>query len=106
MKTGTCPRIHRRSIDTSQLEEQPGDEHPRPFSFSTPIDGFNPNRIVCWLTYTTEQTHEIIRHNLDRSPLFSGKIEGIGPRYCPSIEDKAMRFPRKSVTSFFSNPRA
>ncbi len=104
MKTGTCPRIHRRSIDTASLEEQPGDDDARPFSFSTPIEGFNPNRIVCWLTYTSERTHEIIRENLDRSPLFSGKIQGIGPRYCPSIEDKAVRFPEKKRHQLFLEP--
>jgi len=104
MKTGTCPRIHRRSIDTSMLEEQPGDANPRPFSFSTPLSGFNPNKIVCWLTHTTEITHEIIRRNLDRSPLFTRKIQGIGPRYCPSIEDKAVRFPDKKRHQLFLEP--
>ncbi len=104
MKTGTCPRIHRRSIRMDAVESQPGDEHPRPFSFSTPIEGFDPNRIVCWITYTNETTHEVIRKNLDRSPLFSGKIEGIGPRYCPSIEDKVMRFPEKTRHHLFLEP--
>ena len=104
MKTGTCPRIHRRSMDTSVLQEQPGDDHPRPFSFSTPIEGFNPNKIVCWIAYTTEATHNAIRGNLDRSPLFSGKIQGIGPRYCPSIEDKVMRFPEKTRHQLFLEP--
>ena len=104
MKTGTCPRIHRRSIDASVLQEQRGDEHPRPFSFSTPIEGFNPNKIVCWIAYTTESTHNVIRANLDRSPLFSGKIQGIGPRYCPSIEDKVMRFPGKTRQQLFLEP--
>ena len=104
MKTGTSPRIHLRSIDTSVLEEQRGDERPRPFSFSTPIEGFNPNRIVCWIAYTNEATHEVIRANLDRSPLFSGKIQGIGPRYCPSIEDKVMRFPDKTRHQLFLEP--
>jgi len=104
MKTGTCPRIHRRSINTDILEEQPGDARPRPFSFSTPIEGFDPNRIVCWLAYTNEKTHAIIRSNLDRSPLFSGRIEGIGPRYCPSIEDKVMRFPERNQHHVFLEP--
>ncbi|MBI5093299.1 MAG: tRNA uridine-5-carboxymethylaminomethyl(34) synthesis enzyme MnmG [Candidatus Hydrogenedentes bacterium] len=104
MKTGTVPRIHRRSIDTSVMEEQHGDENPRPFSFSTPIEGFNPNKIVCWLTYSNEATHEVIRGNLDQSPLFSGKIEGIGPRYCPSIEDKVVRFPEKDRHRLFLEP--
>jgi tRNA uridine 5-carboxymethylaminomethyl modification enzyme len=104
MKTGTCPRIHRRSIDTDVLQAQPGDEHPRPFSFSTPIEGFNPNKICCWIGCTNEATHETIRANLDRSPLFSGKIEGIGPRYCPSIEDKVVRFPEKRSHHIFLEP--
>lgn len=104
MKTGTCPRLHRRSIDTSVLEAQEGDEDARPFSFSTPIAGFSPNRIVCWLTYTTERTHEIIRANLDRSPLYAGRITGIGPRYCPSIEDKVVRFPEKNRHQIFLEP--
>ena len=104
MKTGTVPRVHRRSIDTSVMVAQPGDDDPRPFSFSTPIEGFNPNRINCWLTYTNERTHEVIRVNLDRSPLYSGRIEGIGPRYCPSIEDKVMRFPEKDQHRVFLEP--
>jgi tRNA uridine 5-carboxymethylaminomethyl modification enzyme len=104
MKTGTVPRIHRRSIDTSGLEAQSGDPTPRPFSFSTPVEGFNPNRIQCWITYTTEATHEVIRRNLDQSPLYAGKIEGIGPRYCPSIEDKVMRFPEKEGHRVFLEP--
>ncbi len=104
MKTGTVPRIHKRSIDTSSMQAQNGDDMPRPFSFSTPIDGFNPNKISCWLTYSNEHTHEVIRQNLDRSPLFSGKIEGIGARYCPSIEDKVMRFPEKIEHRIFLEP--
>lgn len=104
MKTGTVPRIHRRSIDTSVLVEQPGDENPRPFSFFTPIESFNPNKIVCWLTYTNERTHDVIRRNLDKSPLYAGVIEGIGPRYCPSIEDKVMRFPEKDQHRVFLEP--
>ncbi|MCC6144474.1 MAG: tRNA uridine-5-carboxymethylaminomethyl(34) synthesis enzyme MnmG [Candidatus Hydrogenedentes bacterium] len=104
MKTGTVPRIHRRSIDTSVMQEQPGDPDPRPFSFSTPIEGFNPNRISCWLTYSNEKTHEVIRQNLDKSPLYSGRIEGIGPRYCPSIEDKVVKFPEKDQHRVFLEP--
>lgn len=104
MKTGTVPRIHRRSIDTDVMTPQPGDDEPRPFSFSTPIEGFNPNKILCWLTYTTEATHEVIRQNLGKSPLYAGKIEGIGPRYCPSIEDKVMRFPEKDTHRVFLEP--
>ncbi|MCX5757544.1 MAG: tRNA uridine-5-carboxymethylaminomethyl(34) synthesis enzyme MnmG, partial [Candidatus Hydrogenedentes bacterium] len=104
LKTGTCPRIHRRGIRTEILEAQPGDDHPRPFSFSTSIEGFDPNRIVCWIAYTNEATHAAIRANLDRSPLFSGKIEGVGPRYCPSIEDKVMRFADKDRHRVFLEP--
>ena len=95
MKTGTVPRIHRRSMNVDAMTPQAGDDDPRPFSFSTPIDGFAPNKILCWLTNTTEKTHDVIRRNLDKSPLYSGAIEGIGPRYCPSIEDKVMRFSDK-----------
>lgn len=104
MKTGTCPRIHLRSIDTSVLEAQHGDARPRPFSFTTPMEGFNPNRIVCWIAFTNERTHDVIRANLDRSPLFSGRIQGIGPRYCPSIEDKVVRFPEKTRHQLFLEP--
>jgi tRNA uridine 5-carboxymethylaminomethyl modification enzyme len=104
MKTGTCPRIHRRSINTDAMQEQPGDPNPRPFSFSTPIEGFNPNKIMCWLTYTTDATHAVIQRNLDRSPLYAGEIEGIGPRYCPSIEDKVVRFPDRDEHRIFLEP--
>ncbi len=104
LKTGTCPRIHARTINYDKLIKQPGDEMPRPFSFSTLIEGFNPNKVVCWLTYTTEKTREIIRANLGRSPMFTGKIEGIGIRYCPSIEDKVFRFPDKSTHRIFLEP--
>lgn len=104
MKTGTVPRIHRRSINTDVMERQDGDTDPRPFSFSTPIEGFNPNKIACWLTYTSDTTHEVIRQNLDKSPLYAGKIEGIGARYCPSIEDKVMRFPEKGEHRVFLEP--
>ena len=104
MKTGTVPRIHRRSIDTDVMEAQKGDDAPRPFSFSTPIEGFDPNRIDCWLTYTTDATHDVIRRNLDKSPLFAGVIEGIGPRYCPSIEDKVTRFPDRDQHRVFLEP--
>jgi tRNA uridine 5-carboxymethylaminomethyl modification enzyme len=104
MKTGTCPRIHRRSIDFDRVERAPGDAEPRPFSFSTPIEGFSPPHVDCWLTYTNTTTHEVIRANLDRSPLFSGRIEGIGPRYCPSIEDKVVRFPEKNTHHVFLEP--
>ncbi|HOE66459.1 MAG TPA: tRNA uridine-5-carboxymethylaminomethyl(34) synthesis enzyme MnmG [Candidatus Hydrogenedentes bacterium] len=104
LKTGTCPRLHRRSIDFSALIEQPGDEDPRPFSFSTPIEGFHPNRVVCWITHTNEATHGVIRANLDRSPMFSGKIEGTGTRYCPSIEDKVFRFAERTSHHLFLEP--
>jgi tRNA uridine 5-carboxymethylaminomethyl modification enzyme len=104
MKTGTVPRIHRRSIDTDVMIPQPGDESPRPFSYATPIDTFNPKNELCWLTYTTEKAHEVIRRNLDKSPLYAGVIEGIGPRYCPSIEDKVMRFPDRDEHRVFLEP--
>jgi tRNA uridine 5-carboxymethylaminomethyl modification enzyme len=104
LKTGTCPRIHRRSIDFSVLTEQPGDHDPRPFSFSTPIVGFNRNLVSCWLTQTTEATRDTIRANMDRSPLYSGRIEGVGTRYCPSIEDKIVKFPDKPCHHLFLEP--
>ena len=101
-KTGTPPRILRRSVDFSQLQCQPGDEDAEPFSFQT---AQRPeNRAVCYLTYTNQRTHEIIRANLDRSPLFSGVIEGVGPRYCPSIEDKVVRFADKERHQLFLEP--
>lgn len=101
-KTGTPPRIHRRSIDFTGLEEQQGEAEIIPFSFETECPP--PNRAVCHLTYTTAQTHQIIRDNLDRSPLYGGKIEGIGPRYCPSIEDKVVRFADKPRHQLFLEP--
>ena len=85
-KTGTPARVLRNSIDYEKLEIQHGDEHIVPFSFET--KGELTNKVDCWIGYTNEDTHEVIRKNIDRSPLYSGKIEGIGPRYCPSIEDK------------------
>ena len=101
-KTGTPPRIHARSVDFSKLELQPGDPDAQPFSFET---GRAPeNRAVCWLTYTNEATHEIIRASLDRSPLYDGTIEGVGPRYCPSIETKVVRFPDKERHQLFLEP--
>ncbi len=104
LKTGTCARIHARSIDYSALTPQPGDNEPRPFSFSTPIEGFHPNKVLCWLTNTSERTHDIIRANLDRSPMFTGRIEGTGTRYCPSIEDKVFRFADKDSHRIFLEP--
>ena len=101
-KTGTPPRIHRRSIDFSDLAVQQGEEEIIPFSFET--DHPPCNQAVCYLTYTTDKTHEIIRANLDRSPLFSGKIDGVGPRYCPSIEDKVVRFADKPRHQLFLEP--
>ena len=101
-KTGTPPRVNRRSIDFSGLEVQQGEENCIPFSFET--DHAPENRAVCHLTYTNAQTHEVIRQNLDRSPLYSGKVEGIGPRYCPSIEDKVVRFADKPRHQLFIEP--
>ena len=101
-KTGTPPRINARSIDFSKMEVQQGDEDPLPFSFST--KQVRENRAVCWLTYTTEETHRIILENLDRSPIYSGVIEGVGPRYCPSIETKIVRFRDKPRHQLFIEP--
>ena len=101
-KTGTPPRINRRSVDFSKLEMQPGDAVTVPFSFQTQEPP--ENRAVCYLTYTNERTHQVIRANLDRSPLFSGVIEGVGPRYCPSIEDKVVRFADKERHQLFIEP--
>ena len=103
-KTGTPARIDRRSIDFSKMEEQFGDEKIVPFSFSTDPKDVQINQISCWLTYTNEKTHEIIRDNLDRSPLYSGMIEGTGPRYCPSIEDKVVKFADKNRHQVFIEP--
>lgn len=103
-KTGTCPRLHCDTIDYDALTPQPGDEQPRPFSFSTPMEGFNPNKAMCWLTYTNEHTHAIIKANLDRSPMFTGKIGATGTRYCPSIEDKVFRFADKGSHRIFLEP--
>ena len=101
-KTGTPPRVNARSIDFSKMEIQEGDEKPEPFSFTTAEPP--KNRAVCYLTYTNEETHSVIRANLSRSPLFSGAIEGIGPRYCPSIEDKVVRFADKKRHQLFVEP--
>ncbi len=103
-KTGTPARIDKRSIDFSKMEKQKGDERVVPFSFSTDPESVQIDQISCWLTYTNEKTHEIIRENLDRSPLYSGMIEGTGPRYCPSIEDKVVRFADKSRHQVFIEP--
>ena len=101
-KTGTPPRVNRRSVDFSKMEIQVGDADPQPFSFST--EKAPENRAVCYLTYTNGRTHEIIRANLDRSPIYSGVIEGVGPRYCPSIETKIMTFPDKPRHQLFIEP--
>ncbi|MDO5337664.1 MAG: tRNA uridine-5-carboxymethylaminomethyl(34) synthesis enzyme MnmG [Eubacteriales bacterium] len=103
-KTGTPARIAGNTIDYSKMEEQFGDERVVPFSFSTNPEDVQIEQISCWLTYTNETTHDIIRRNLDRSPLFSGAIEGTGPRYCPSIEDKVVRFSDKNRHQVFIEP--
>jgi len=103
-KTGTPARIDKRSIDFSKMEEQFGDEKVVPFSFTTNPEDVQIPQASCWLTYTNEKTHEIIRNNLDRSPLFSGMIEGTGPRYCPSIEDKVVKFADKNKHQVFIEP--
>ena len=102
LKTGTCPRLDSRTINFDILEEQPGDDPAPPFSFSTPA--ISQAQLSCYLTYTNERTHEIISQNLDRSPLYSGVIKGVGPRYCPSIEDKVKRFPDKTRHQIFLEP--
>lgn len=103
-KTGTPARIDGNTIDYSKMEEQKGDEFVVPFSFTTNPDDVQIDQVSCWLTYTNEKTHEIIRNNLDRSPLFSGMIEGTGPRYCPSIEDKVVKFADKNRHQVFIEP--
>ena len=103
-KTGTPARIDKRSVDFSKMEEQFGDERVVPFSFSTNPEDVQIDQASCWLTYTNENTHEIIKNNLDRSPLYSGMIEGTGPRYCPSIEDKVVKFSDKNRHQVFIEP--
>ena len=103
-KTGTPARIDRNSIDFSKMEEQFGDERVVPFSFTTNPDDIQIDQVSCYLTYTNEETHRIIRENLDRSPMYSGVIEGTGPRYCPSIEDKVVRFADKKRHQLFVEP--
>ena len=103
LKTGTPPRIDLRSIDFTGLEEQPGDDPAPVFSYLGTRDE-HPRQVSCWITHTSEQTHEIIRGALDRSPLYTGQIEGVGPRYCPSIEDKVVRFAEKSSHQIFIEP--
>lgn len=101
-KTGTPARVNKKSVDFSKMEEQPGDQPIEPFSFET--DRLEKRQVSCWLTYTNEKTHEIIRKNLHRAPLYSGKIEGVGTRYCPSIEDKVVRFADKDKHQVFIEP--
>lgn len=103
-KTGTPARVDKRTIDFSKMEEQFGDEKVVPFSFSTDPESVQKDQVSCWLTYTNEETHKIIRDNIDRSPLFSGAIEGTGPRYCPSIEDKVVKFADKNRHQVFVEP--
>lgn len=103
-KTGTPARMDKRSIDFSKMEEQFGDERIVPFSFSTDPESIQKEQVSCWLTYTNEKTHEIIRNNLDRSPIYAGIIEGTGPRYCPSIEDKVVKFSDKERHQVFIEP--
>jgi tRNA uridine 5-carboxymethylaminomethyl modification enzyme len=102
MKTGTPPRIHKESIDFGRMEEQWGDA--QPFFFSTETIGFCLPQVACHITYTAERVHDLIRANLDRSPMYSGQIKGIGPRYCPSVEDKVVRFPDKDRHQLFIEP--
>ena len=103
-KTGTPARLDKKTIDFSKMEEQKGDEHIVPFSFTNTEEDIKRDQISCWLTYTNEETHKIIKDNIDRSPLYSGFIEGTGPRYCPSIEDKVMKFPDKNRHQLFIEP--
>lgn len=103
-KTGTPPRVNGDTIDYSQTEEQPGDREPHHFSYLTPDSVYLKDQLSCWMTYTNATTHQIIRDNLDRAPMFSGVIEGVGPRYCPSIEDKIVRFADKPRHQIFLEP--
>ncbi|MGC9351009.1 MAG: tRNA uridine-5-carboxymethylaminomethyl(34) synthesis enzyme MnmG [Sulfurovum sp.] len=105
LKTGTCARIDGKSIDFSVMEEQPGDVPPPPFSFRTDKKSFHPKQLPCYVTYTNEETHNIIESNFYRAPLFSGQIEGMGPRYCPSIEDKINRFRDRPRHQIFVEPQ-
>lgn len=102
LKTGTPPRVNGRTLDYSKMERQPGDEVPQPFSFLT--ETIPLPQVACWITHTNERTHDVIRKNMARSPLYSGVIEGIGPRYCPSLEDKVVKFPSKERHQIFVEP--
>lgn len=103
-KTGTPARVDKRTVDFAKMEEQFGDERVVPFSFTTDPDTIQKEQVSCWLTYTNEETHKIIKENIERSPLFSGMIEGTGPRYCPSIEDKVVKFADKNRHQVFIEP--
>ncbi len=103
-KTGTPPRVNGNTIDYHQTEEEPGDQEPRHFSFTSKDADYLRDQVSCWMTYTNAQTHQIIRDNLDRAPMFSGLIKGVGPRYCPSIEDKVVRFADKDRHQIFLEP--
>ena len=105
LKTGTCARIDAKSVNTEIMEVQPGDTPPSPFSFRTDKETFNPKQLPCYVTYTNETTHEIIESNFYRAPMFSGQIEGVGPRYCPSIEDKISRFRDRPRHQIFVEPQ-
>jgi tRNA uridine 5-carboxymethylaminomethyl modification enzyme len=105
LKTGTCPRLDAKSIDFAALEAQGGDEAPSPFSFRTPKASFDPRQLPCYITYTNATTHDIIESNFHRAPLFTGQIEGVGPRYCPSIEDKINRFHGRERHHLFVEPQ-
>jgi tRNA uridine 5-carboxymethylaminomethyl modification enzyme len=105
LKTGTCPRISARSIDFTKLQIQGGDERPIPFSLHTDKSTFNPSQLPCYIGYTNSKTHEVIRSNFHRAPLFSGQIQGVGPRYCPSVEDKINRFADKERHHLFIEPQ-
>jgi tRNA uridine 5-carboxymethylaminomethyl modification enzyme len=105
LKTGTCPRIDAKSIDFSVMDEQPGDDNPTPFSFRTNRESFKPTQLPCFITFTNSATHDIISGNFHRAPLFTGQIEGVGPRYCPSIEDKVNRFSEKDRHHLFIEPQ-
>ena len=105
LKTGTCARIDGKSIDFDVMERQDGDEPPVPFSFRTDRESFHPEQMPCHVAYTNEETHQIIENNFDRAPLFSGQIEGVGPRYCPSIEDKIHRFRERPRHQIFVEPQ-
>ena len=105
LKTGTCARIDAKSIDFSKMEKQSGDKNPKPFSFRTKQENFKPHQLPCYITYTNKTTHTIIENNFYRAPLFTGQIEGLGPRYCPSIEDKVNRFRDKERHHLFIEPQ-